>query len=70
MNRPSDIPLLQSSLSVYETFQDKLNAMRRESSNVADLLAIAAVADEIHHRIGAIRLKLRKLSVSVKASLS
>lgn len=70
MNKPSDAPLVLASINAYEQMQQTLEAMRQKTSDLAELLAIAAVADEVNVRIGALRAKARKLSVGIKAALS
>lgn len=65
--KPSDLPLVEQCITVYQSMQVKLESMRKESSEISELLAIAAVADEINSKLGGLLLRRKRLAVGVKS---
>lgn len=70
MAKPSDLPLVEQCIDVYQSMQSKLEAMRREATDIAELLAIAAVADDINSKLGGLLLRRKRLAVSVRAGVA
>lgn len=68
--KPSDLPLVEKSISVYQTMQSELERMRQETSEISELLAIASVADEINSKIGGLLLRRKRMSVSVRSAVA
>lgn len=70
MAKASDLPLVEQCIEVYQSMQSKLESMRREATDIAELLAIAAVADDINSKLGGLVLRRKRLSVSVRAGVA
>lgn len=68
--KPSDLPLVDQCITVYQSMQAKLEGMRKEASEISELLAIAAVADEINSKLGDLLLRRKRLSVAVRAGVA
>lgn len=69
MNRASELPIVESSLEVYEDLRASLEKMRQRTSRLSDLLAIASIADEIGTRIRGLRVKRNKLSAVISIAV-
>lgn len=70
MAKATDLPLVEQCITVYESMQSKLESMRKDATEISELLAIAAVADEINSKLGGLLLRRKRLSVSVRAAVS
>lgn len=70
MARASDAPLLQAALTVYERFDATLRDMKANARDTAELVAIAAVAEDVGTHIKGIRVRLNRLGLSCRAALS
>lgn len=70
MAKASDLPLVEQCIEVYQSMQSKLESMRKEATEISELLAIAAVADEINSKLGGLLLRRKRLSLSVRAAVA
>lgn len=65
MSKASDLPIVESSIEVYEDLQRALEKMRSRATHLPDLLAIACVADSLGSTIKGLRLRRKKLAAVV-----
>lgn len=60
----TDLPLLRAARDAYRSLLDHCNSLRQSSDDIAELLAIAAVHDDLTRRFDGVGRKLTELERS------
>lgn len=66
MRKPTaaDLPFLRNARDTYRSLLDHCNLMRKESNNVAELIAIATVHDQLTNMFEAVGRQLSRAETS------